>query len=275
MHRIIASLSVFALLALLTGSWAADTKDKTPPKSAKPQAEVHESLYAKLFRRVDFAGYEDPRMTFTDALDDLTKKYGVPFLLNEKAFKYENVQDIGKTPITEATPIPAMKNARIDTVLRQILSRIPVPSGATFLVRRDAVEITTGTFFQGEVWENPQDGSRLPVVQVLADKQPFDELIKALAEQAHFNILLDGRAGEKVKTAVSAELYNVPLDTALRLLASMVDLQPVRMDNVLYITSAATAEAMEKAKPKKPQDNAAYSWIISGPSGTLIRVPND
>lgn len=275
MHRIIASLSVLALLALLAGGWAADTSEKAPPKAAKPQTRVHESLPAKLFRRVDFAGYEDPRMTLTEVLDDLTKKYGIPFLLNEKGFKYENVQDIGKTPITEANPIPAMKNVRIDTVLRQILNRIAVPSGATFLLRRDAVEITTGTFFQGEVWENLQDGSRLPVVQVLADKQPFDELVKTLAEQAHFNILLDGRAGEKVKTAISAELYNVPLDTALRLLASMVDLRPVRMDNVLYVTSAETAAAMEKAKPKNPLDNAAYSWTISGPSGTLIRVPND
>jgi hypothetical protein len=33
--------------------------------------------------------------------------------------------------------------------------------------------------------------------------------------------------------------------------------------------------ALSKAKPKKPLDNAKYSWTISGPSGALIRVPNE
>ncbi len=228
-------------------------------------------------RRVDFPVYDDPKATLIDALDGLTKKYGLTFLINEKAFKFENIMDVAKTPIIDPNPIPEMKNVRADTVLHEILGRIPVPSGATFLVRRDVIEITTGIFLQGEVWLDDPAGPHLsPVVQVVVEKQPFDELLKSLAEQGHYNILLDTRAGDKARTPITAELYNVPLDTAVRLLAGMVDLHPVRVDNVLFVTSPQTAEAMEKAKPKKPpQLNANYSWMISGPSGTMIRVPNE
>src|SRR6185437_4169267 len=266
-------LALLLASVLLTWTRAADPPTKAPPK---PQVKSRESMPARLTRHVDFTGYDDPKMSLDEALENLTKKYDVPFLLNEKAFKYENIAEVGKTEIASPTPIPAMKNARLDTILRKILGRIPAPSGAVFLVRRDAIEITTGTFLQGEVWFDDPEGPHLPIVQVVVEKQPFDELLKSLAEQGQHNILLDTRAGEKARTPITAELYNVPLDTAVRLLASMVDLQPVRADNVLFVTSPQTAEAMEKAKPKKPpQLNANYSWMISGPSGTLIRVPNE
>jgi hypothetical protein len=268
-------LTVFSLAVLLAWSRAADPPAKAAAKPAEP-AKPGESSFAKLFRRVDFPGYDDPKMTLGEALDDLTNKYGLSSLLNEKSFHYENVMDVAKTPITAENVLPPMKNVRVDTILRQLLARIPVPSGATFLVRRDRVEITTGIFFQGEVWFDNPEGPHLPVVQVLADKQPFEELLKSLREQVSYNILLDMRVGDKAKKPITAELYNVPLDTALRLLAGMVELQPVRVDNVLFITDPGTAEEMEKAKPKKPpQNNVSYSWIISGPSGTLIRVPNE
>jgi hypothetical protein len=281
MRRILLPFGMFTLLSLavlLAWGRAADPPAKAttkPPEPAKSQEKPGESLVAKLYRRVDFAGYDDPKMTLSEILEDLSKKYGLPFIFNETSFRYENVMDVPKTPITAENQFPPMKNVRVDTILRQILARIPVPSGATFLMRRDRIEITTGIFFQGEVWFDNPEGPHLPVVQVLADKQPFEEFLQSLREQVSYNILLDLRAGEKAKKAITAELYNVPLDTALRLLAGMVDLQPVRVDNVLYITTPETAEAMEKAKPKKVPNNSSSSTIFSGPSGTLIRVPNE
>src|SRR5205814_7400795 len=35
-------------------------------------------------------------------------------------------------------------------VLRKVLARIPVPSGATYIIRRDIIEITTGAFARAE-----------------------------------------------------------------------------------------------------------------------------
>src|SRR5205823_4860248 len=45
--------------------------------------------------------------------------------------------------------IPEM-NATLGTVLRKILARIPATSGATFLIRKDTIEITTGQFAAAE-----------------------------------------------------------------------------------------------------------------------------
>jgi hypothetical protein len=276
MRRLIVLAVVCTSLAFLTWTRAADREAKSPAKpTASPPAKADEPLAAKLFRRVDFKGYDDPKMTLGEALEDLGKKYGLSFDLKETAFKFENLQDVEKTEIASPNAIPPMKNVRLDTVLRKVLSRIPSPSGADFLVRRDVVEITTGTFIRAEVWGAVEDGPFLPVVQVLADRRPLDETLKELAEQSGYNILLDVRAGENGKTPVTAELYNTPLDTAVGLLAAMARLRPVRVDNVLFVTNAETAEALEKAKPKKPVNQTGFSWMPWGPGGTMIPLPEN
>src|SRR5262249_46892269 len=103
-----------------------------------------------LSRRIDFLGYDDPKTTLTEALDQLQKRYDMEIFINEKAFKFDQVMDVGKTEIAQPTPIPAMKGTRLGTVLKRILARVPAPSGATYIIRRDQVEITTGQFALGE-----------------------------------------------------------------------------------------------------------------------------
>src|SRR5262249_51766019 len=49
----------------------------------------------------------------------------------------------------DPNPIPPMKTT-LATVLKKILARVPVPSGATYLIRRDVIEITTGQFATAE-----------------------------------------------------------------------------------------------------------------------------
>ena len=73
-----------------------------------------------------------------DALDGLAKDHGLAFNVNERAFKYDNLSDVLRTAIAE-TPIPPMK-ATLGTVLKKILSRVGVPSGATYIIRRDQIE---------------------------------------------------------------------------------------------------------------------------------------
>ncbi len=56
----------------------------------------------------------------------------------------------------------------------------------------------------------------------------------------------------------------MPLDTAVRILADMADLQPVIMDNVIYVTTRENAVRLEadhqkrqpavEAQPKKPKE---------------------
>jgi hypothetical protein len=218
--------------------------------SAAPAPKPPMSVPQKLSQRVKFDGIDDAKVTLGEALEKLTKLYDVNFDINERAFEFENLKEVGKTEIATPNPIPAMKNARLDTVLRKMLSRIPVPSGAMYLVRGDHIEITTGTFQAQEIW-GKYSGPHLPLVHVTLEKCPLADAVVELAEQADFNILVDNRAAEQAKTAVSARLLNTPLDSALRLLADMADLRAVHLDNVLYLTTKENAAALEARLQKE------------------------
>jgi tetratricopeptide (TPR) repeat protein len=106
-------------------------------------------LLQQLSKPINYLGLDDPKATLQEALEQLAKAYNLTFDINEKAFTFENVKDVAKTEVASPNPIPPVK-ATLATVLRKILSRVPVPSGATWLIRRDTVEITTGTFAAAE-----------------------------------------------------------------------------------------------------------------------------
>ncbi len=111
-------------------------------------------IQKQLEQIIDYAGTEgipDPRLTLAEALDQLSKAHKIPITVNEKAFKYEAAgMEVMKTPIAATEPLPAMQKTTLGAVLKKILSRVPVPSEATYLVRRDTVEVTTGFFASAE-----------------------------------------------------------------------------------------------------------------------------
>ncbi len=218
--------------------------------SAAPATKPPLSVPQKLAQHIKFDGIDDPRTTLMEALEKLTKLHDITFDINDKAFRFESIMEVGRAEIVAADPIPPMKNVRLSTVLSKILSRVPVPSGATYLLRSDHIEITTGTFTQAEVWGN-YNGPKLPLVHVTLEKCPLEDAVKELAEQSGFNVVLDNRATERAKTTVSARLLNMPLDTALRLLADMTDLRTVHLDNVLYITTKENAADLRERLKKE------------------------
>jgi hypothetical protein len=244
---------------------------------ARPAAPQAPSLPGKLAQRVKFTGIKDPKTTLDEALDRLAKEFGLAFEVNEKAFEAENLKDVLKTEVASPNPIPPMKDVRLSAVLRTLLGRIPnVASGATWMVRDDHIEITTGQFQVEEVW-GTYNGPRLPLVQVILDKVPLEAALRDLSEQAGFNVLLDGRAAEQGQTPVSARLLNTPLDTAARLLADMADLQAVHLDNVLYVTSRENAAALEarleKERKAAGDEDAARFRKGFGPGAVRLGGP--
>jgi hypothetical protein len=185
----------------------------------------------------------------------------------------EGNNDVAKTEVANPT-IPAMKNVRLATVLRKVLARVPSTSGATFLVRRDGIEITTNQFVAAEIYGSGYQGPQTPLVYAAFDRQPLDEALKELADQTEANVLIDNRAGEKSKTAVSGKFANVPLDTVVRLLTDMADLRPVHLDNVLYVTTKENASALEARLDKERtreggDETAGPRWRKGGGRGTV------
>jgi hypothetical protein len=105
------------------------------------------ALREKLARVVAFPGVEDPKTTLVEALDQIRRRWGVKWFLDEAAFRAEMVPDVGSTEVAQPNPIPEMR-ADLYVVVAKILARIPAFSGATFAVVGDYLCIGTNDGFQ-------------------------------------------------------------------------------------------------------------------------------
>src|SRR5262249_49605746 len=151
---------------------------KTAPPAEKEKAKAialvvpkARELNASLKKEVQFNGADDPRLTLVELLDQLAKIYGVAFDVNERAFKFDNLNDVLRMPIAQDGPIPPMQ-ATLGTVLTKVLSRIPVPHGATFLIRNNHIEITTQAFVKFEMGMEA-DRQLLPLVWEEIEERPL------------------------------------------------------------------------------------------------------
>jgi hypothetical protein len=87
-------------------------------------------------------------------------------------------------------------------------------------------------------------------VRVACDETPLNTAIKQMVVETGANIVLDPRLPKEVKeTALSLQLDEVPLDTAVRFMAEMAELKTVRVSNVLFVTTPEKAEKM-KGEPE-------------------------
>jgi hypothetical protein len=242
-------------LALVGALAAVRAEDKQPAPS----------LAAKLAKTVKFEGIEpDPKLTLQEVLDKLGKDNDVAFDVNEEAFRNEMVEDILGKPVAERA-VPKLTNVRLEAVLRKVLGRLPSQSGVTYLIRPGVIEITTMEQARQEIWPAGYTGPFLPLVHGDFQRKPLAEALKELAEGTGFNVVVDPRVGEKAQTAVSATMTNVPLDTAVGVLADMADLKPFPMDNVLYVTTPANAAKLEEhEKQRQTNDPNAAPRIGSG-----------
>ncbi len=241
------------VLLLLSGLLVLVPAGAEPARTAPP-AKLEESLSAKLFRPVKFSGFDDPGLKLKDALEKLSKDYAVEIEVNEPAFKATGMDDVLSAPVAEK-PIRKSDRIRLDRLLRTILVRLPIPGGATYVLRRDGIEITTVQTARAQIWGG-HNGPFLPLVQATFEQKPLAEALREMAEQTEYNVVLDNRAGERGKAEVSARFVNTPLDTAVNFVADMVDLRTVLLDNVIYVTTRENAALMESRLKKDPNDAA-------------------
>jgi hypothetical protein len=207
----------------------------------------------KLKTVIKFDGFDDPKLALQDALEYLADRYDISFDVNEAAFEAEDIATVLATEIAK-TPIPKMHNVTVIQVLRKVLSRIKAPSGATYVIRDDHIEITTLAALRKEVF-GEKDRRMLPLVYVAFDQCPLNEALDELASQSGMSVVLDGEAGALGKKTITAGLTNVPLDTAIDMLADMANLRATMRDNAVYVTTQDKSQAIrqEWAKPVLPK----------------------
>ncbi len=260
------SLLALALLVGLLLAWLplkADAPKKKPKRLTG--LEVAELLENKRF---DFAGFDDPKTTLQEALDKLQERHGINISINEAAFKFDQVQDVGKTDVAQSNPIPAKSDVTLAEVLRMVLSRVPAPTGATFLIRDNEVEVTTGRCVSAEVnrvqvgaGEGPEDiffvFPNFPLIYTSFDNFTLAPALKYLNDHSNYSVILDPRASEKGKSPVTGTVKNLPLDATVRLLAEMADLRVVQLDNVLFVTTPEKAIRLEREHAQRQEEKAA------------------
>jgi RNA polymerase sigma factor (sigma-70 family) len=245
---------------------AAASVGKTKPKAApaeghqppRPVVEENKRLHDwhdKLLQPISFPGLDDSKSTLTDILVGLERRYNLQFIINEKSFAEAGLLESGEILIAQR-PIPDMK-VRLATILQFILNRINANSQVVFLVRKDHIEITTEDFVRKELGSIPRFDNNRPVPPLIWDafeEAPLAKILPRLAETSGYNVVTDPKVGEKLQTKLSAQLINVPVDTAVRLVANMAGLTVVRLDNVFYVTTAENAKQLREEQAKLKAD---------------------
>jgi hypothetical protein len=149
--------------------------------------------------------------------------------------------------------------------LRVALTRLLRPHNLAHALVGDTILITTKEKAIDRPLEQP--------VSLNADAAPLSALLKQLARDTGANLVLDPRAAKEGQATLSLRLDEVPLQTAVDLLADEAGLRAVRMDNLLYVTTEARAEKLRKPAPPTPA--AAMGWQVwpDGNGGFRLTPP--
>ncbi len=157
-----------------------------------------------------------------------------------------------------------LKGVKLKDGLRQALAPFGLKCGLT----RDGLYIST------------EDGLTTrqlrQTVSVDCDGAAFAAVVKQLAADTGANVVLDPRLKDKANAAVTLKLDDVPLESAVRLLAEVADLGAVRMSNVLFVTTADRAEKLRPSADAPTQPPPANPGVIGVPgviNGGPVPIP--
>jgi hypothetical protein len=105
-----------------------------------------------------------------------------------------------------------MKDAALGAVLRKVLARVRCTTGATYVLRKQGIEITTEGLVHAEFYRHrssapggPEDDPNsaacnrqfAPLVQVEFNNVPLEKALQELSAQTDVNIDLDKRASNQ------------------------------------------------------------------------------
>jgi type II secretory pathway component GspD/PulD (secretin) len=233
------SLAGCVLLGVAMGSAALLSAGPAPEPEAKPPSAV-----AKVRKALD----EPMTLEVTDqplsaALNKIRDHTKVNFVVDRFT-----IQQTGIDP--EQTPITVhLKDVKARSCLRAMLT----PYNLGYAIIGDTVLISTDDMVM-----HRQVHQR---VNVDLDNVDFADALKQVARDTATSILLDPRVAKDVDGKVTLQLEDVPLETAVRLMAETAGLKPVRVGNVLFVTSKsravemrndAAANAIEPSPPDYP-----------------------
>ena len=204
-------------------------------------------LQEKLNKPVTLDKGIDRNAPLKDALEFLSDRLDVTILVDEAAFKLESIDNVEDLPVH----LPRMSNVHLQTVLQLLSDQV----NGTYLIKPDGIEITTRARTRPEDWITNR--SLPPLVTLNCEHQLLEPTFKKLQFMTGISVILDARVALQQRQDGQSDLNvmfnNVPLDTAVRLLADMNGLGVVAIDSVLYVTSKNNADELQQEQAARRQ----------------------
>jgi len=189
----------------------------------------------------------DRKTPLRDAMEFLSDRYNVTILIDNAAFKLESIDNVEDLPVH----LPRISNVRLQTVLQLLSNQV----NGSYLVKPDGIEITTRGRARPEDWISNRNLP--PLVTLNCEHQLLEPTLKKLEFMTGISVVLDARVALKLRQEgqidINVMLNNVPLDTAVRLLADMSDLGVVAIDSVLYVTTKNNADQLQQDQEARRQ----------------------
>jgi type II secretory pathway component GspD/PulD (secretin) len=200
------------------------------PEPAKPPSPV-EKVRKALDEPMTLEVTDQPLSVALNQIRDKTKINFVVdrFTIQQTGYDPEQVQINVK-----------LKEVKARSCLRSILA----PYNLGYAIIGDTVLISTDDMvMQRQIKQR---------VSIDLDKIDFADAVKQVARDTGTSIVLDPRVAKDANVQVTLQLDDVPLETAVRLMAETAGLKPVRVGNVLFVTSKTNAVAMRNDTPETP-----------------------
>jgi type II secretory pathway component GspD/PulD (secretin) len=236
------TIGLFSLTLMLGIGRAAPAPadDKARPSSSA------DKIRKELDRAVTLDVDQQPLALAISQVQELTK---INFVLDRVTLAQSGIDP------DQLTVSLKLKDIKARSALRSLLT----PYNLNYAILGDTVLISTD-----EVAMLRQVRQR---VSIDLDKVELNKALKRLARETGTNLVVDPRVSKDAQTAVTLQMEDVPLETAVRLMAEMVNLKPVRVGNTLFVTSKANAGELRNdpdLQPAPMPNNGNERVIING-----------
>jgi len=237
--------------------------DKPPEAKSDAKLPVADETTLRLVLKEQFT-YDVHAITFEQLLDILRANHGLNSRMDIAAYKRreffsneEPISQIMQKFYETKISLKQSKSLTVTEVLTDALAQLP--GKHSFRVAGNRILIGPA-YIPPTIPNRVSDGEPLSIspeqlkeqilgepISLSAEKQSLASILDELRKQTGANIVLDARSLQEVKQSnITLTIDDVRLLNALELIADMVNLKPVAMGNVYYITSPENAERLQQ-----------------------------
>ncbi len=223
-------------------------------EDAKPSVDPVADTVAKLRQPLKL-NQELDGMAMKDLITFVEKDHKLKFIVDEKQFK-----NAGETAILDKklTLKQNVGGLRVGKALGIILTSIE----ATYIVHKDHIGIVPV----------PEGKSTVCVTGVYKER-PLNEVLAEIADDCDVTILVAPQSGDARMTFINSRLLNVPLESAIELLAVQADLRVIKRKGAYLVTGRDHANELNEEKHNTAMRKIELESLRAGNPPKPVPVP--